>query len=137
MILEKTTFTKHLVLIAGAVLVVWGAIQLAFSGIVTLGYFGPGTNYYRIMLMGLGLEGLSSLLTGIFLAFLSKDIGRASEIARKFGIITSGILFVFAAWVLATGPLIIPIVGADPVVKVICGFLVLVPLIRYKYYFNW
>ncbi|NIO22511.1 MAG: hypothetical protein GTN38_00605 [Candidatus Aenigmarchaeota archaeon] len=137
MIIEKTKLTMYLVLAAGMILLLWGIVQLGFSNIVVTGYFQPGSEQYGIMLMGLGLGGLTSLLTGIFLIFLSRDIGRASMIARKCGIVMSVILFVFSAWVLATGPLFIPVIGIDPVIKTICGLLVLAPLIVYRYYFNW
>jgi len=137
MIIEKTKLTMYLVLAAGMILFLWGIIQLGFSNIVVTGYFQPGSEQYGITLMGLGLGGFTSLLIGIFLIFLSKDIRRASMIARKFGVVMSVILFVFAAWVLVSGPLNIPIIGIDPVIKTICGLLVLVPLILYRYYFNW
>ncbi len=137
MIIEKTRLTMYLVLLSGMILTLWGIIQLGFSNTVAMSYFQPGTDHYRIALMGLSSGGLVSLLIGIFLIFLSKDIGRASMIARKSGIIMSVILLVLSAWVLITGPLRIPLVWADPLVKTICALLVLVPLIIYRYYFNW
>lgn len=137
MIMEKTKLTMYLVLAAGMILLLWGIIQLGSSNFVVTGYFQPGSEQYGIGLMGLGLGGLTSLLIGIFLIFLSKDIARASMIARKCGLVMSIILFVLSAWVLATGPLGIPVIGADPVIKTICGLLVLVPLVLYRYYFNW
>jgi len=136
-LIEKPKLTMYLVLISGAILTIWGIVQLGFSNIIATGYFQPGTDHHRIVLMGLSSGGLISLLLGIFLIFLSKDIGRASMIARKSGIIMSVILLVLSAWVLITGPLHIPLVWADPVVKIICTLLVLVPLIIYRYYFNW
>jgi|GEM_PF-1857577 len=137
MIMEKTRLTMYLVLSSGMILLLWGIIQLGFSNFVVTGYFQPGSEQYGITLMGLGLSGLSSLLIGVFLIFLSKDIGRASMIARKSGIVMSVILFVLAAWILATGPLNIPTIGIDPVIKTICGLMVLLPLVLYRYYFNW
>ncbi|NIO21834.1 MAG: hypothetical protein GTN76_14170 [Candidatus Aenigmarchaeota archaeon] len=137
MIIEKTRLSMYLILSSGMILLLWGVIQLGFSNFVVTTYFQMGSEQYGITLMGLGLGGLSSLLIGVFLIFLSKDIGRASMIARRSGIIMSVILFVLAAWVLATGPLNIPTIGVDPAIKAICGLLVLVPLILYRYYFNW
>jgi len=137
MVIEKTRLTTYLVLSSGMILLSWGVLQLGFSNFVVTGYFQPGSEQYGITLMGLGLGGLTSLLTGIFLIFLSKDIGRASMIARKFGIIMSVILFAFSAWILATGPLNVPTIGIDPLVKTICGMMVFIPLILYRYYFNW
>lgn len=137
MIIEKTRLTMYLVFSSGMILLFWGVTQLGFSNLIVSSYFQMGSQEYGLTLMGLGLEGLSSILIGVFFLFLSRDIGRASMIARKSGIVMSAILFVFAAWVLATGPLNIPTIGADPLVKTICGLLVLIPLTIYRYYFNW
>lgn len=137
MVIEKPRFSMYLVLAAGLILLLWGLIQLGFSNFVVTGYFQPGSEQYGIGLMGIGLAGFTSLLIGIFLIFISKDIGRASMIARKSGVLMSFVLFVLAAWVAVSGPLNIPVIGIDPVIKTICGLLVLIPLFLYRYYFNW
>jgi hypothetical protein len=137
MIIEKTRLSMYLALSSGMILMLWGLVQLGFSNFVAAGYFQPGGEQYGIGLMGMGLAGFTSLLMGVFVVFLSMDIGRASMIARKSGILMSFVLFVLAAWVAVSGPLGIPVIGIDPLIKIICGLIVLVPLVLYRYYFNW